>query len=279
MQENFSKRHGYNAKEKEIVVREDAPEGLRLYILEVMYEIGLSAKALRTIVCRVLKVAPDEAGNWSDPNIRNEVRGHLTECEWFHVYDVIEAFYRKLTSSHEMTRYQEEINEYFRRNGIGWKLQDGKVQVRGDETFEKSLTTATKVLESAKLHTANTEIKEALADLSRRPTPDLTGAIQHSLACLECVVREVAGNDNLTLVDLVKKYPGVIPSPLDQAVTKIWGYTSEQGRHLKEGQVLEYLETELVVEVTAAISTYLGKRLGGKVSQQSQQTNNSDLPF
>jgi len=45
------------------------------------------------------------------------------------------------------------------------------------------------VLETAKLETAKTEIREALNDLSRRPTPDITGAIQHSLACLECVAR------------------------------------------------------------------------------------------
>jgi hypothetical protein len=59
----------------------------------------------------------------------------------------------------------------------------------------------------------------------------------------------------------MKKFPGVIPSPLDQAVTKIWGFTSEQGRHLREGQAPEYLVAELVVEVTSAIATYLGKKL------------------
>ena len=61
----------------------------------------------------------------------------------------------------------------------------------------------------------------------------------------------------------MKKFPGLIPFPLDQAVTKIWGFTSEQGRHLREGEAPEYLEAELVVEVTSAIATYLGKKLSG----------------
>jgi hypothetical protein len=92
----------------------------------------------------------------------------------------------------------------------------------------------------------------------------ITGAIQHSLACLECVAREATGDSKATLGELMKKYPDIIPSPLEQAVTKIWGFTSEQGRHLKEGHPPEYLEAELVVEVTAAISTYLGKKLSGQ---------------
>ncbi len=73
----------------------------------------------------------------------------------------------------------------------------------------------------------------------------------------------------------MKKYPGVIPSPLDQAVTKIWGFTSEQGRHLREGEAPEYLEAELVVEVTSAIATYLGKKLSG--TNTTGQTD--ELPF
>ena len=129
-------------------------------------------------------------------------------------------------------------------------------------------------LKTAKLQTAKSEIKEAIKDLSRRPGPDVTGAIQHLLACLECVCREVTSDKKSTLGELIKKFPGVVPRPLDLAVEKIWGYTSEQGRHLREGQVPSYGEAELVVEVTAAISTYLGKKL----SNVNIQTDDV-LPF
>lgn len=98
----------------------------------------------------------------------------------------------------------------------------------------------------------------------RRPTPDITGAIQHSLACLECVTREVTGDKKSTLGELMKKFSNVIPTPLDQAVTKIWGYTSEQGRHLREGQTPEHIEAQLVVEITCAITTYLARKHKGE---------------
>lgn len=273
--ETFSKRQGlYSLKEKEITVREDAPEGLRGFIKMAFYDLKKNPSDLRTITSRVLKTPPD-SNNWSEfPNIDWEVGQHLENCEWYLVYDIIEVIIQKLNPK-EKEIFTNEINEYFITNGIGWKIVNGQIETRGDEVFETAVKTVVSVLDSAKLQTAKTEIREAINDLSRRPNPDITGAIQHSLACLECVTREFTGEKKSTLGDLMKKYPGVIPSPLDQAVTKIWGFTSEQGRHLREGEAPEYLEAELVVEVTSAIATYLGKKLRG--TNTTGQTD--ELPF
>lgn len=264
--ETFSKRQGlFYIKEKEITVREDAPEGLRGFIKMAFYDLNKNPSDLRAITSRVLKIAPD-SNNWSEyPNIDWEVGQHLGNCEWYLVYDIIEVIIQKLNPI-DKEKFTNEINEYFITNGIGWKIVNGQIETRGDEVFETAVKTVVSVLDKAQLQTAKTEIREALNDLSRRPNPDITGAIQHSLACLECVSREFTGDKRSTLGDLMKKFPGVIPSPLDQAVTKIWGFTSEQGRHLREGQEPEYLEAELVVEVTSAIATYLGKKLGGTIS-------------
>lgn len=265
-QKTFSKRQGlYSIKEKEITVREDAPEGLRGFIKMAFYDLNKNPSELRTITSRVLKTPPD-SNNWSEfPNIDWEVGQHLKNCEWYLVYDIIEVIIQKLNPNEKET-FTNEINEYFITNGIGWKIVNGQIETRGDEVFETAVNKVVTVLDFAKLQTAKTEIREALSDLSRRPTPDITGAIQYSLACLECVTREFTGDKNSTLGDLMKKYPSIIPSPLDQAVAKIWGFTSEQGRHLREGQAPEYFEAELVVEVTSAIVTYLGKKLQGKNS-------------
>jgi len=51
------------------------------------------------------------------------------------------------------------------------------------------------------------ELHEALDDLSRRPEPDLTGAIQHAMAALECVASDTYGNPKATLGDIIKRYP------------------------------------------------------------------------
>lgn len=273
--DTFSKRQGlFSIKEKEITVRKDAPEGLRGFIKMAYYDLNKNPSDLRAITSRVLKIAPD-SNNWSEfPNIDWEVGQHLDSCEWYLVYDIIETIIQKLNEP-DKTTFSNEINEYFISNGIGWKIVNGLIETRGDEVFETAVKTVVSVLETAKLETAKTEIKEALIDLSRRPTPDITGAIQHSLACLECVAREVTGDKKATLGDLIKRHPNIVPKPLDIAIEKIWGFTSEQGRHLREGQAPEYLEAELVVELSAAISTYLGKKLGGT----NKKVEDDDLPF
>ena len=175
------------------------------------------------------------------------------------------------------TKFTNELNDYFKYSGIGWKIESGLIEVRGDETFEKSISVVTTVLKTANLQTANSEMHEALRDLSRRPIADITGAIQHSLACLECVCRETTGDKKATLGELIKKFPGIVPKPLDGAIEKIWGFTSEQGRHLREGNQPDYLEAELVVELTAALATYLGKKLGGTAEKETAKEN--DLRF
>ena len=273
--DTFSKRQGlFSLKEKEITVREDAPEGLRGFIKMAYYDLNKNPSDLRAITSRVLKIAPD-SNNWSEfPNIDWEVGQHLDSCEWYLVYDIIETIIQKLNAS-EKTTFSNEINEYFIANGIGWKIVNEQIETRGDEVFETAVKTVVSVLETAKLETAKTEIKEALIDLSRRPSPDLTGAIQHSLACLECLAREATGYKKATLGELIKKHPNIVPKPLDIAIEKIWGFTSEQGRHLREGQAPEYLEAELVVELSAAISTYLGKKL----SETYTKGEDDDLPF
>jgi len=261
MSDNFSKRFGYTSPPKEITIREDAPSGLRSFVIQTLYSYKLLPSYLRRIICRILKTSPDD-GNWSEyPNIEQEVKYLIEECEWFKVYDIIEGFYSYIEQERTKLDFQQEINEYFLQNGIGWKLVNGIIEIRGDEIFESSVKNVTENLNKAKLYTAQSEIKEAIKDLSRRPSPDITGAIQHSLASLECVCREAFGDRKSTLGELMKKAEGFIPKPLDQAVGKIWGYTSEQGRHLREGEVPDLTEAELVVELSAAISNYLSKRI------------------
>ena len=271
----FSKRHGFHKQNvKEITIREDAPIGLREFVYMAFYDLGKKPSTLRLITTKVLKTPPDP-NNWTDyPNVYNEAAGHLENCVWYKVYDIIEAIIPNL-GKEEQEKFTEEVNEYFIENGIGWKIEEGHIETRGDDVFETTIKTVTSVLETAKLPTAKTEIKEAIIDLSRRPDPDTTGAIQHSLACLECVAREVAGDRSLTLGALIRKHPDIVPKPLDGAIEKIWGFSSEQGRHLKEGKEPEYIEAELLVELSSAISTYLAKKFVSIVTDQQED----DLPF
>jgi AbiJ N-terminal domain 4 len=262
--EKFSSRYGFEPQDVEISVRHDAPEELRAVIVDIAYESGSTPHALRGIVCRVLRVKED-LSNWSPfPNLDGEVRNHLESCEWYEVYDLIEVIYRSLKLKEEggtrPEHFESEINKYFRKRGIGWQLKDGLVEVRGSDSFESVVAKACEVLSESGRGTAQREIREALRDMSRRPEADLTGALQHAFAAVECVARDIAGEPKLTLGQVLKKNPGLVPSPLNAAVEKMWGFASDQGRHLLEGRDPGEAEVEFAVVAAAAIATYLVRK-------------------
>jgi len=261
--DRFSRRHGLEPAEVPITVRQDAPPKLRAAVAQIARDAGLQLSSVRKIVCRVLHETEDP-NNWSSPNILQEVRELLDSCDWFLVYDVIEEIYRHLArSATELDKaelFAEEINRFFRANGIGWQLVEGKVEARGSDLFEEATGAANHLLTAAGQPTAAAEMAKARQDLSRRPKPDLTGALHHALAAMEVLARSVTGEEKFTLGKLLKKSEDLLPPPLDKAAEALWGYASERGRHLREGEEPDYIDVEFIVTTVAALITYLARR-------------------
>ena len=258
----FSQRQGFEQTDIPITVRGAAPDWLRTLVVRLAYDAGLTPSSLRGILCELLLESPDPA-NWSEfPNVDNEVRCLLAGAEWFRVYDFIEAITHELggRGSTFFQKYTDTLNDAFRRKGVGWQLTEGRIEIRGEESFEITMRIAIAVTEDTGRSVAQRELHEALHDLSRRPTPDITGAIQHAMAALECVARDVTGDRNATLGELIKRNPGLLPTPLDKGIEKIWGYACEQARHVREGKTPDLQEAELVVGLAGSLATYLVKK-------------------
>jgi len=263
MPDRFSERQGFRESEQEIMIREDAPDGLRYAIPLIAQDAGMSPTAMRHVICQVLLIRPDPL-NWSDyPNVWEEVNRLIEECQWFKVYDIAEGLFSAQAHYHDerAETLRDRLNQYFRENGIGWQMTDGQIVYRGSESFSESTHEAAVILSGAGRTVAANEIHEALRDISRRPEPDLTGAIQHAMAALECTARDVASSPNLTLGRLVPRLN--LTPPLDIAIEKLWGYASERARHIREGQQVETEEAELVVSVACAVCTFLTQRGNG----------------
>jgi hypothetical protein len=258
--DKFSERFGFAPHDPEITFRYEAPSELRGIIIQIASEVDLGLSDLRYLICRLLRKRPNQR-NLSEQDIflSREVEHLIDGCEWFEVYDIIEEIY-KILADEKHVSFAEELNQYFRKAGIGWQLINGHIRIRGPEAFEKIMEQAENALEETRQRTAKEEIHQALLDLSRRPELDITGAIQHALAALECVARDSSGDPKSTLGSILKSNQDLIPKPLDQAIEKVWGFASEYGRHLREGRTPEIEETVLIVGLAASVATYLAKK-------------------
>jgi hypothetical protein len=255
---SFSERYGYQSqsKPKPITIRNEAPAFLREGILVIAEKSGFDPKILRSIICDVLDELPDVAHNWSDPNVIGECEELISSCEWFEIYDICEAIGHKAVLKGDST-FEKKLNVFFVKKGVGWKMEVGQISIRGEEDYEDVTLKAQGVLETSGKTTAAIELKEAIQDLSRRPTPDITGAIQHSMAALECFARDILGAKK-TLGACIKDLH--LPTPIDEAVEKMWGFASEQGRHVKEGRNPNFPEAILTVHFCAALIVYLTEK-------------------
>jgi len=149
------------------------------------------------------------------------------------------------------------MNRLFDEEHIGWRLVDGVLEIHGDEPLEDLIEESHEELEASGFNVASQELREARTDLSRRPEPDLSGAIHHAMAALEAVARTVTDESNRTLGDIINRHPELLPRPVGEATSRLWGFASEQGRHGSEGRTLEWAETMLVVGMAAALCSYL----------------------
>lgn len=263
MTQRFSDRQGYRPTAVQVKVREDAPSNLRGAIPLIAEEAGMTPSTMRRAICKVLLEPPDP-NNWSDyPNIRDEVSWLIKEASWYKVYDIAEALYAVLATSSSRDsgpadEFERRLNGFFVENGIGWVLRDGEIVHRGSEVFTKSTHEVPGRLEETGFQRAANEMREALGDISRRPEPDITGAIQHATAALEATAREVAGQPNLTLGKLVPLLN--LPAPLDKSVEKLWGYASDRCRHIRERDTVDHSEAELIVAIAGSLCAFLAQR-------------------
>jgi AbiJ N-terminal domain 4 len=258
----FSDRFGFRPPDAEITIREDAPDVVRDGVLMLGYACGLGPGGMRDAVCEVLLKRPDP-NNWSPGNVENEVSHLIDGAPWYRIYDIAERLHQAVGeddyTDSRRSEFERRLNRLFHEHGVGWQMKAGVIVARGSEPFELATGDAAQIMRDAGTPTAAKESHEALKDISRRPAADVTGAIQHAMAALECVAREVDGSTD-TLGKIIGRLS--FPAPLDTALHKLLGFASEQGRHIQEGREPRFEEAELVVTVASAVGVYLLRAAG-----------------
>jgi len=285
MTESFSSRHGYLVPAPPITIHEDAPFELRSAIPAIAEKLDMTPFTMPRLVCDILRKSSDR-NNWSGLYVRYEVSELIESAPWNKVYDIIESFYGEFSNQQSIRRveyaeiagespydylsesqssladdFQQIMNEFFVDNGIGWELRNGQVVRRGSETFAKSAHEVPGHLDNVGFPRAAAEMREAVADISRRPDPDVTGAINHAMGALEAIAREITGNSKATLGTLVQRLK--LPTHLDVATSKLWSFASDHARHIHERKSVDLSEAELVVAVAGALCDFVMRRKAG----------------
>ena len=268
MSERIPRGLGPEPSDQTVIVRGEAPDHLRKYVQFLLEHFNVSFGTATRLMAAVFE---SPVHDFIDSRKRREdaIQHALAICEWEEIYLLIQVIYdhvlgldNLLRDEEGAERYNCMVNEYFRRHGIGYQLVDGRIQHRGDEPFEKAARSALKAAEESGLNAAHRELLEALDDLGKRPEPDLTGAISHSMASWLCVARAIDGDENANPGEILRRNPDLVPKPLDDVVKKLWGYSSQHGRKVSEGKTPTYDEAELVVALSAGAVTYLVRKSG-----------------
>jgi hypothetical protein len=273
----FSRRHGLFGPRVGTLIHDDAPNSVRTKLVEFLSSLNLSnlgadfnGVKLHSLFCQVTGDIPLGLENWGNGHLAfGEAKQLIYKCKWFHFYEIVEELaqlLRKRDPRHG-TLFAIEMNETFTTRGIGWQLVDAKVVTRGDEAFEHTIKVAEQEL--ANRQTTRTRIQEAINDLSRRPEPDLAGAISHAFAAMECIIgdikytsEEIRESTHHTFGSFLQKHVDLFPSEdFKEGFQRLWRYANNEGsRHGKEGVEPARDEAELIVSLAAALVTYLNRR-------------------
>jgi hypothetical protein len=209
----FSERFSLRPPDPKITVMRAAPKWLRDDIIRMASEFGITLYRIRPWLCdRLLILSPVYVDEYQ---MYAEVDRLFAQGQWYEVYELIEWIYQQLSDSNELGphRFSEKINRYFRAKGIGWQLVSGKLEIRGSQVFEETMHTAIDLSKASGRSTTESELREALQDLSHRPEPKVSGAIQHAMAALECLAKDISQEPSLTLGEWIKKHREEFPKP------------------------------------------------------------------
>lgn len=259
MNNSFSNRFGYAGQH---IVIENAPPMLRQYVYEMLeYYVTDSTEMFKVVTQVCPSYFKIEINNYSGELIAAHTKGVLSSCDWSLVYDIIEAiaiYIKKNSYSSSLTSYIKSINEFFIKNNIGWTIsKNGIVERRYCFITEKIFSNTQNNMILYESETAQEALIHGINALSKRPNPDITVAIYSATAALECFARTVTGNRKMTLGKIINENKNIFPPPIDVIAEKIWGFSSNNARHLNEGGTLSLAEAELIVGLSNSLINYL----------------------
>jgi hypothetical protein len=162
----------------------------------------------------------------SGPSCYEIVRRHFFEGQWWQSYDLIEFLLKESPDVWKNTM-RKALNAVLEMESAAYRIVDEEVVQITDtteiEAIETALDTTSKVI---RLH-----LSRALELLSDRKEPDYRNSIKESISAVEAASKLLTAKPKAELGDCLKvlKSHGSLHPAFEQALKKLYGYSSDEG--------------------------------------------------
>ncbi|MGY2809578.1 AbiJ-NTD4 domain-containing protein [Bradyrhizobium sp. USDA 4506] len=211
-----------------------------------------------TIYVDFLKVPADTIPYGHEAPIE-ELRSIFFGAPWYQVYNFIEF----LIENYKSKDFVKRVTFFLEREKSGYRVVDNRLVPITDPNETAAVAEA--AVASNKYSGAREHIRAAIELFSRKPQPDYRNSVKESISAVESVARVITGNPKATLGDALKSINEKMPihSALRDAMSKLYGYTSDEGgiRHsLLEAKDLDEAEAKFMIVACSAFVNFCIQR-------------------
>ena len=163
----------------------------------------------------------------------NYFKPTIFKDEYYKIFDVLEFTCSELSylfddyiSMDEKNFLYEIFNNLFEEEKVGYRFLNKIIIPTTDENELKSLEETA----NSKFISINKHIKKAIQLFSDRNNPDFDNSIKESISAVEAVCKIITKSEKATLgeaLNAIQKTDSPIPTPLKNAFSAIYGYTSD----------------------------------------------------
>lgn len=185
----------------------------------------------------------------------NILREHFFKADWWQVYDFIEFTIKNVPNGWEKSLIVK-INRYLELENAAYRVVDKEVVEITDEIeideIESALDTGSRSIRE--------HLRRSLELLSDRQSPDYRNATKESISAVEAACRLISGDEKATLASALKKIGPIHPA-LKDAMSKLYGYTSDEGgiRHslTEDAEKPTFAEAKFMLVAASAFINFL----------------------
>ncbi|MDE0603741.1 MAG: hypothetical protein OXI18_04990 [bacterium] len=253
----FSTRE--HLREEGPLIFDDAPEGVRYGIREVLHEIGFETPSQqRTVLCKALRVQPHPS-NFSDyPNIENEVSELTMHGPWYKFFDALERIPTFL-KYYDIEAYYRKVNDLLADENVGYRFEGSKIVRVGTEDFESAISDARAALSGDRFSEARRQFERGLELRNARPA-DWANAIKEAVNSVEAILQIIYNRPGESLTGIVSAdFPENVPSNIKILFKSLYGQGSGTvgARHASiGGNNPSGPRAELAIHVAAALHAF-----------------------